>query len=197
MFGAALTGAVAEVMVCTFILDDQITSRRATRGAEPLAPTLAIVRLQMVGVAALAGAVALADTQIVVGLVITAFRVFVPGIVPQAVLALLGRPARPGAVAASMIAGPLVSLILAEASRRRWRDTAADPVLWGTLVVRRASSPPAASCPDNVRLHRTLGRHPKRIPTHSRIVAGDDGSYTLPATPTRPLLEANPGAVQR
>ena len=62
LFGAALTGAVAEVMVCTFILNDQITSRRAARGAEPLGLTLAS-RLQMFGVAALAGAVALADTQ--------------------------------------------------------------------------------------------------------------------------------------
>jgi solute:Na+ symporter, SSS family len=130
LFGAALTGAVAEVMVCTFILNDQITSRRAARGAEPLG--LSGIRLQMVAVAALAGAVALADPN-VVGLVITAFRVFVPGIVSQAVLALLGRPVRPGAVAASMVAGPLVCLTLAEA----WpglRDTAADPVLWGTLV---------------------------------------------------------------
>lgn len=130
LFGAALTGAVAEVMVCTFILNDQITSWRATHGAEPLG--LTGIRLQMVGVAALAGAVALADPN-VVGLVITAFRVFVPGVVPQAVLALRGRSVRPGAVAASMVAGPLVCLTLAEA----WpglRDTAADPVLWGTLV---------------------------------------------------------------
>lgn len=148
LFGAALTGAVAEVMVCTFILNDQITSRRATRGAEPLG--LTGIRLQMVGVAALAGAVALADPN-VVGLVITAFRVFVPGIVPQAVLALLGREVRPGAVAASMVAGPLVCLILAEA----WpglRDTAADPVLWGTLV--SVAILTAGLLPrDHVRLH--------------------------------------------
>jgi Na+/proline symporter len=130
LFGAALTGAVAEVIVCTFILNEEITSLRAARGVRPLG--LAGIRLQMLGVAALAGAVALADSN-VVGLVVTAFRVFVPGVVPQAVLALLGRSVRPRAVAASMVAGPLVCLVLASA----WpglRDTAADPVLWGTLV---------------------------------------------------------------
>jgi solute:Na+ symporter, SSS family len=130
LFGAALTGAVAEVMVCTFILNDQITSRRVARGAEPVG--LTGIRLQMAAVAVIAGVVALAEPN-VVGLVVTAFRVFVPGVVPQAVLALTGRSVRQGAVAASMVAGPLVCLTLAEA----WpglRDTAADPVLWGTLV---------------------------------------------------------------
>jgi Na+/proline symporter len=130
LFGAALTGAVAEVMVCTFILNDQITSWRRARGAAPLG--LTGIRLQMLGVAALAGVIALAYSN-VVGLVVTAFRIFVPGIVPQAILALRNRPVRPHAAAASMIAGPLVCLALASA----WpglRDTAADPVLWGTLV---------------------------------------------------------------
>lgn len=130
VFGAALTGAVAEVLVCTFILNEEITSLRAARGVPPFG--LVGIRLQMLGVAALAGAVALADSN-VVGLVVTAFRVFVPGVVPQAVLALIGRPVRPNAVAASMVAGPVVCLALASA----WpglRDTAADPVLWGTLV---------------------------------------------------------------
>lgn len=130
LFGAALTGGVAEVMVCTFILNEQFTAWRGARGASP--PGLTTIRAQMLGVAGLAGVVALAYPN-VVGLVITAFRVFVPGIVPQAVLALLNRRVRPRAVAASMIAGPLVCLALASA----WpglRDTAADPVLWGTLV---------------------------------------------------------------
>lgn len=130
LFGAALTGAVAEVMVCTFILNEQITDWRAARGSGPLG--LTAIRLQMLAIAVLAGVIALAD-QNVVGLVVTAFRVFVPGIVPAAVLALLGRAVRPGAVVASMLAGPAVCLALAAA----WpglRETPADPVLWGTLV---------------------------------------------------------------
>jgi Na+/proline symporter len=130
LFGAALTGAVAEVMVCTFIVNEEITGWRAVRAAGPLG--LTPIRGQMLAIAVLAGVIALAD-QNVVGLVVSAFRVFVPGIVPQAVVALLDRSVRPRAVAASMIAGPLVCLALALA----WpglRDTAADPVLWGTLV---------------------------------------------------------------
>ncbi len=130
LFGAALTGAVAEVMVCTFIVSEEITSGRSARGAT--GPGLIAIRIQMLVVAVAAGAIALAYPN-VVGLVITAFRVFVPGVVPQAVLALLGRPARSRVVTASMIAGPLVCLVLAAA----WpglRDTAADPVLWGTIV---------------------------------------------------------------
>jgi solute:Na+ symporter, SSS family len=130
LFGAALTGAVAEVMVCTFILNEQITNWRAGRGIRPLG--LTAIRLQMAAIAAVAGTIALAE-QNVVGLVVTAFRVFVPGIVPVAVLALLGREARPGIVVASMLAGPVACLALASA----WpalRDTPADPVLWGTLV---------------------------------------------------------------
>jgi Na+/proline symporter len=130
LFGAALTGAVAEVMVCTFILTEGITSRRRLRGEPALG--LPAIRLHMVGVAVLAGAVALADPN-VVALVITAFRVFVPGIVPQAVLALLCRRVRSRAAAASMIAGPVACLALATV----WpalRDTPADPVLWATLI---------------------------------------------------------------
>jgi solute:Na+ symporter, SSS family len=128
--GGALTGAVAEVMVCTFILNEQITDWRANRRAGPFG--LAAIRLQMLAIAVIAGTIALAD-QNVVGLVITAFRVFVPGIVPAAVLALLGRGARQSVAAASMLAGPAVCLSLAAA----WpslRQTPADPVLWGTLV---------------------------------------------------------------
>jgi Na+/proline symporter len=130
LFGAALTGAVAEVVVCTFILGEQLTvwGRPAGRPAD----SLAAVRVQMAGIAVLAGAVALADPH-VVGLVLTAFRVFVPGIVPQAVLALLGRRTQPRAVAVSMVAGPAVCLTVA------WvmpglRETPADPVLWGATV---------------------------------------------------------------
>jgi Na+/proline symporter len=130
LFGAALTGAVAEVMVCTFILDEQLTARRRARGLP--APTLPVVRLQMACVAAIAGLIALADTQ-VVGLVLTAFRVFVPGIVPQAVFALTGRRTRSGAVAASMIAGPLVSILIARIAPGL-EETPGDPVLWGSLV---------------------------------------------------------------
>lgn len=130
LFGAALTGAVAEVIVCTFIVNEQIANWRAVRGAGPLG--LSVIRLQMLAIAVLAGLIALAD-QNVVGLVVTAFRVFVPGIVPAAVLALLGREARPGVVVTSMVAGPAACLALAAA----WpslRETPADPVLWGTLV---------------------------------------------------------------
>ncbi len=155
LFGAALTGAVAEVMVCTFILNEQVTS---ARGARP--PSLSGIRLLMLGVAAAAGAIALAYPD-VVGLVTTAFRVFVPGIVPQAVLALLDRPVRSRAVAASMIAGPLVCLTLALA----WpelRDTAADPVLWGTLVsvailaAGRARPPATTACTNHRRARRRI-----------------------------------------
>lgn len=130
LFGAALTGAVAEVVVCTFILNEQITTWRAARGAGPLG--LTAIRLQMLAIAIIAGVIALAD-QNVVGLVVTAFRVFVPGVVPVAVLALLGREVRPAAVVVSMLAGPAVCLALATA----WPallQTPADPVLWGTLV---------------------------------------------------------------
>jgi hypothetical protein len=130
LFGAALTGAVAEVMVCAFILNEQTTNWRAVRGAGPLG--LTAIRLQMLVIAALAGVIALADPD-VVGLVVTAFRVFVPGIVPVAVLALLGRDVRPGVAALSMLVGPAACLTLAAA----WpslRETPVDPVLWGTLL---------------------------------------------------------------
>jgi Na+/proline symporter len=130
LFGAALTGAVAEVMVCTFILTEQIRYwRRRVDGA---APRLGAIRLQMALIAALAGGVALADPH-VVGLVLTAFRVFVPGVVPQAVLALLGRRIRAGAVIASMVAGPVTCLAVAW-SMPQLQETPAEPVLWGTLV---------------------------------------------------------------
>jgi Na+/proline symporter len=159
LFGAALTGAVAEVMVCTFILNEQITEWRSARGHEPLG--LAAIRLEMLAIAALAGTIALAD-QDVVGLVVTAFRVFVPGIVPPAVLALLGRRVRPGAVVASMIAGPAICLVLASA----WpalRDTPADPVLWGTLA---AIGILAAGTQDRAQLPCTKRRSSRRrIPT--------------------------------
>jgi solute:Na+ symporter, SSS family len=130
LFGAALTGAVAEVMVCTFILSEQITYwRRRVDGA---GQGLAAIRLQMALIAVLAGGVALADPH-VVGLVLTAFRVFVPGVVPQAVLALLGRRIPAGAVIASMIAGPATCLAVAW-SIPQLQETPADPVLWGTVV---------------------------------------------------------------
>ena len=129
LFGAALTGAVAEVMVCTFILTEQMAYwRRRPDGAAGLAG----IRLQMALIAIVAGGVALADPH-VVGLVLTAFRVFVPGVVPQAVLALLGRRIRAGAVIASMIAGPATCLAVAW-SMPGLQETPADPVLWGTLV---------------------------------------------------------------
>jgi SSS family solute:Na+ symporter len=130
LFGAALTGAVAEVMVCTFILTEQIATWRRRVG-DP-AQGLAAIRLQMAVIAVLAGGVALADPH-VVGLVLTAFRVFVPGIVPQAVLALLERRIQAGAVIASMIAGPATCLAVAW-SMPQLQETPADPVLWGTLV---------------------------------------------------------------
>ncbi|MDQ6820235.1 MAG: hypothetical protein M3076_07840 [Actinomycetota bacterium] len=130
LFGAALTGAVAEVVVCTFILSEQVTAWRPR--VDGAVQGLAGIRLQMAGIAILAGCVALADRH-VVGLVFTAFRVFVPGIVPQAVLALLGRSTRRGAVIASMIAGPAACLAVAW-SMPQLQETPADPVLWGTLL---------------------------------------------------------------
>jgi hypothetical protein len=117
-------------MVCTFILSEQITYwRRRVDGATQ---RLGGIRLQMALIALLAGGVALADPH-VVGLVLTTFRVFVPGVVPQAVLALLGRPIRSGAVIASMIAGPATCLAVAW-SIPQLQETPADPVLWGTVV---------------------------------------------------------------
>jgi solute:Na+ symporter, SSS family len=130
LFGAALTGAVAEVVVCTFILGEQLMAWGRPVGRP--AHSLAAIRVQMAGIAVLAGAVALADPH-VVGLVLTAFRVFVPGIVPQAVLALLGRRTRSRAVAVSMVAGPAVCLAVAWALPGL-QETPADPVLWGAIV---------------------------------------------------------------
>ncbi len=130
LFGAALTGAVAEVMVCTFILNEQITAWRRSDDGPGL--SLISIRLQMVGIGTLAGIVALADPH-VVGLVLTAFRVFVPGIVPQAILAVLGWRTRSRAVVASMIAGPSVCLLVALVMPGL-DETPADPVLWGAFV---------------------------------------------------------------
>jgi Na+/proline symporter len=130
LFGAALTGAVAEVMVCTFILNEQVAARRRGRDGSVLG--VAAIRLQMACIAMFSGGVALADPH-VVALVLTAFRVFVPGLVPQAVLALLGQRTRASAVVASMILGPATSLAVAWA-RPGWQETLAEPALWGTLV---------------------------------------------------------------
>jgi Na+/proline symporter len=130
LFGAALTGAVAEVMVCTFILNEQVAARR--RGHDGSALGVAAIRLQMACIAIVSGGVALADPH-VVALVLTAFRVFVPGLVPQAVLALLGQRTRAGAAVASMILGPATCLAVAWA-RPGWQETPAEPALWGALV---------------------------------------------------------------
>ena len=111
--------------MCTFILSEYVMARRRERAQAGLG--LTAVRLQMVGIATMAGGVAHADPH-VVGLVLTAFRVFVPGVVPQAVLTLLNRRTKPGALAASIIAGPAVSLALAHAFPGL-QETPADPVL--------------------------------------------------------------------
>lgn len=130
LFGAALAGAVSEVMVCTFMLDEEISARRRPGRYRPRG--LTPVRLQLVAVAVLAGGLALANPH-VVELVLTAFRVFVPGVVPQTILALLGRRTQSWPVVASMVAGPAVCLALATALPAT-RETVADPVVWGTLV---------------------------------------------------------------
>jgi hypothetical protein len=69
----------------------------------------------------------------VVALVLSAFRIFVPGGVPQAVASLVGVQIRRQAVAVSMIAGPITSLVLARGAPGL-QETPADPVLWGLLV---------------------------------------------------------------
>lgn len=129
LFGATLAGAVSELLVCTFILNEEARARRLTwPGRGPLTA----VRLQMGVVTAIATLLALANPE-VVDTVVTAFRIFVPAIVPQSVVALLNVPIRPPLAIASMIMGPAASLGVATIAPET-ELTVLDPVLWGTLV---------------------------------------------------------------
>jgi hypothetical protein len=84
------------------------------------------------GVAAvLAAAIAIIAPH-VVEMVLMAFRIYVPAIVPQAVAALTGiRVARPWGLA-SIVAGPVVALTLSVLFPAT-KLTAIDPVVWGLL----------------------------------------------------------------
>lgn len=129
LFGASLAGAVSELMVCTFLLNEELAIRRwtSTRGTD-----LTVVRLQMGVVTGVATVLAVINPE-VVDMVLTAFRIFVPAIVPQTVLALVGFGVRPQFVLASMLVGPMVSLGVGTFAPQL-ELTILDPVLWGTLV---------------------------------------------------------------
>jgi Na+/proline symporter len=126
LFGSSLAGAVSELMVCSYLLDE---ARRARAGSSG---SLTVVRARL-SVVALAGALMAIANPLVVDMVVFGFRVFVPAIVPQAVAALLGYRPAPAFVIASMVAGPATALgvgLIAPSTTL----TATDPVLWGTIV---------------------------------------------------------------
>lgn len=126
LFGASLAGAVSELLVCTFILREELARRAG--GWE----NLTLARATMGVAALLAGGLAVFRPQ-VVEMVLMAFRIYVPALVPQAVAALAGwRPPPPWATA-SMVVGPVVALavyVLAPQARL----TVAEPVVWGVLA---------------------------------------------------------------
>jgi Na+/proline symporter len=126
LFGASLAGAVSELVVCTFILREELARR--TGDSESLARARAI----MGAAALLAGALAVLRPQ-VVEMVLMAFRIYVPALVPQVLAALVGWRPAPSWAVASMTAGPVVALgvyVVAPEARL----TAAEPVLWGLLA---------------------------------------------------------------
>jgi Na+/proline symporter len=126
LFGASLAGAVSELLVCTFVLREEL--RRRSRAWESLPRARGIMAVA----ALLAGSLAVYRPQ-VVEMVLMAFRIYVPALVPQAVAALVGwRPRRSWTVA-SMVAGPVTALG-AYAAAPGARLTAAEPVLWGLLA---------------------------------------------------------------
>jgi hypothetical protein len=84
------------------------------------------------GVAAVVAAAIAIIAPHVVEMVLMAFRIYVPAIVPQGVAALLGvRIARPWLLA-SIVAGPVVAVSLAILFPDA-KLTATDPVVWGLL----------------------------------------------------------------
>lgn len=125
LFGSSVAGAVSELMVCAFLLDEA----RSKRGGER---SLVAVRTQLAGVAVLSALLAMVN-PFVVDMVLIAFRLFVPAVVPQAVAALVGYRPRAGFVIASMVVGPLVAITAAVLAPETTL-TALDPVLWGSLV---------------------------------------------------------------
>ncbi len=129
LFGASLAGAVSELMVCTYVFSEELEARR--RGLRPWGRDLRTARALMAAAGVLGGVLALFNPH-VVDMVLMAFRIYVPAVVPQAIAGLLGaRPSR--WVLASMLAGPAVSLSLLAIAPA----TAAgplEPVLWGSLA---------------------------------------------------------------
>jgi hypothetical protein len=125
LFGSSLAGAVSELMVCSYLLDEARRGRGSPR-------SLAAVRARL-SVVAVAGALMAIVNPLVVDMVLIGFRVFVPAIVPQTVAAVAGYRPAPAFVVASMVAGPAVALgvgVVAPSTTM----TAMDPVLWGTLA---------------------------------------------------------------
>jgi Na+/proline symporter len=127
LFGASVAGAVSELLVCTYVLCEEVRRRGA-----PADVPLGRARAAMGVITAVAALLAVVNPH-VVDMVLMAFRVFVPAVVPQAVAALVGRPPERAWCIASMIAGPATSLGLLVA----WPSSAGgagEPVVWGLLV---------------------------------------------------------------
>jgi solute:Na+ symporter, SSS family len=129
LFGASLAGAVSELLVCTYILAEEFSRRLGiAAGRSGLRP----VRVLMGLAALVATSIAILSPH-VVEMVLMAFRIYVPAIVPQAVAALLGlHIAKPWGLA-SIVAGPVVALALAIALPET-ELTAIDPVVCGSLI---------------------------------------------------------------
>jgi solute:Na+ symporter, SSS family len=164
LFGSSLAGAVSELMVCSYLLDEARRGRVGSYGS------LAMVRARL-SVVALAGALMATVNPLVVDMVVIGFRVFVPAIVPQAVAALLGYRPAPAFVIASMVAGPAVAVgagLVAPSTTL----TAIDPVLWGTIAsvtlllagVRRAERGSLKGPPLSERGNLSAGKPPNGSP---------------------------------
>jgi Na+/proline symporter len=126
LFGASLAGAVSELLVCTFIFREELARRTGAWESLPRA------RAIMGAAALLAGGLAVLRPR-VVEMVLMAFRIYVPALVPQAVAALVGWRAPPSWATASMVVGPAVALAVYVVAPEA-RLTAAEPVLWGLLA---------------------------------------------------------------
>ncbi len=131
LMGAAMSGAVPEVIVCSSILTHDLYHGWLRPNADPGA-LLRFSRVAAIAVGAAACGLGLLLPG-VVALALFAYRVFIPAAMPQVLAALYWRGARPRAVAASTIAGPLAALgqsLLAPATLL----TPLDPVVLGTAV---------------------------------------------------------------
>lgn len=126
LFGASLAGAVSELMVCTYLIDEGLNRSR------PTTRSLGGARKKMLLIAAVGGGLAAAYPH-VVDTVVIAFRMFVPAVVPQVVAALYGVRVGDGIVLASMVLGSAVSTA-GWALFPGTEMSVADPVLWGVVV---------------------------------------------------------------